>query len=314
MSGAAPPPEEDLNYLFEMVKAPVNGWALAGGLIAGSIASIAVGVPGLILLPAIVQAGANGLMALFLPESPVFRAGIDRKKRRQRREAMRRHIVSEIQRRFKTQHKNWEVYEGMRQQLYSLRQTVKTEETTLSEWDVERMDDTTVNFLRLWLARLSIAERQDSVDVSVLGRRARSIEKQIAAGDLSVVDRKRLEQAGSDLDKILKRHRSFGLQDTALSASMLSIADGFSEVYHRVMSNPAGADLSSFMNNAVDRMNVTEELDFAADAELEALLGESKAARKAAKKALKSAPAESEAMRLATEASGQAAQKQKSGQ
>jgi len=166
----------------------------------------------------------------------------------------------------------------------------------------------------LWLARLSIAERQDSVDVSVLGRRARSIEKQIAAGDLSVVDRKRLEQAGSDLDKILKRHRSFGLQDTALSASMLSIADGFSEVYHRVMSNPAGADLSSFMNNAVDRMNVTEELDFAADAELEALLGESKAARKAAKKALKSAPAESEAMRLATEASGQAAQKQKSGQ
>ena len=52
---------------------------------------------------------------------------------------------------------------------------------------------------------------------------------------------------------------------------MLSMADTFEEVYQRVVANPASADVTEALDDAVERMRVEEALDFAVDTELEDL-------------------------------------------
>ena len=303
---SAPPSEEDVNYVMEMFKHPANGWGLCAALVGGSFAAIASGIAPALLIPVVAQAGLNGILALFLPESPVFREAIDRKKRAERRSLSRQHLIDEIEKRVSGMQKNWETYHRMVEQLASLKKTAKTTGTSLSLWDVERLDDTTVNYLRLWLARLTITERQASTDVRKVQSRAREIQLRLDSENLSALDRNRLQRALADLDKVLVRRDSFDVQDSAMAAQMLSMADGFSEVYHRIMANPMGDEVGSFLENAVERMNVSEELDFAADLEIDQAIGASRAARKAVGRAL-----QDEALREADAAEAPAAARQK---
>jgi hypothetical protein len=286
MGSKKPPGEEDVSYALEMLKHPANGWGLCAALVGGSLAAIATGIAPAILIPVVIQAGINGILSMFLPESTVFREAIDRKKRKERRGRARKHMVQEIDRRVSGPHRNWETYHRMLEQLSSLQQTAKNTGTEMSLWDVERLDETTVNFLRMWLARLTIIERQQAIDIRKVQARARELQRKLKQDGLSSLDRNRLQRALADLDKVLSRRDSFDVQDSAMAAQMLAIADGFSEVYHRIMANPSGEELSSFLNDAVERMNVSEELDFAADLEIDALLGASQAARAAAKQSL----------------------------
>lgn len=316
MGTSKPPEEEDVSYVFEMFKHPANGWGLCAALVTGSLAAIATGIAPMILIPLVAQAGLNGIMSMFLPESPVFREAIDRKKRKERRGRARKHLVEQIDKRISGPHRNWETYHRMLEQLSSLQQTAKNTDAELSPWDVERLDETTVNFLRLWLARLTIVERQQAIDIRKVQARARELQHKLDNDNLSALDRNRLQRALADLDKVLARRDSFDVQDSAMAAQMLAMADRFSEVYHRIMANPSGEDLGNFLNDAVERMNVSEELDFAADLEIDALIGQARAARGAAKKSLQSESDDDleEAMREAQPAGKKQGQRRKTKQ
>lgn len=307
LTSSKPPEEEDVNYVLEMFRSRGNLWGLCAALIGGSVAAVATGIAPAILIPVVLQAGINGILSMFLPDSPVFREAVDRRRRKDRREAARQHIVQEIDKRVGGAHANWETYHRMQEQLASLRAAAKDSATELSLWDVERLDETAVNFLRLWLARLTIVERQEAIDIRGVQAQARDLQRKLKEDGLSPLDRNRLQRALADLDKVLERRGSFDVQDSAMAAQMLSMADGFSEVYHRIMANPAGEDLSAFLEGAVERMNVSEELDFAADMEIDALLGASRTAREAAQRSLAGREAESEAS--AGEAAGRSAQR-----
>jgi|GEM_PF-742433 len=301
---AGPPPEEEVNYLLEMFQHRGNFWGLCAGLIAGSTAAVVTGIAPAILIPVVAQAGVNGLLALFLPESPVFREAVDRKKRKTRREAARVHLIEEIERRVPGSHANWEGYHRMGEQLRSLQKTAKATETSLSLWDVERLEETAVDFLRLWLARISIHERMQATDERSLEGQIKQLEHQMTDQELPFLDRQRLEKARDDLTSVLNRRRSYGSHDQAMAASMLAMADAFGAVYHRIMANPSGQDLGSYLNDALAKMSATEELDFVADLEIDQALAKSRAARS-------QASASHEAMRDAAPSRGARRQKRK---
>ena len=167
----------EVNYLLEMVKHRGNFWGLMGGLAAGSVVAIATGIAPAILIPIVAQAGINGILGLFLPDSPFFREMIDRKKREERRASTRQYLSEEIGKRVPGQHRNWEVYHRLVEQLCALRKTAKEQETTLSLYDVEKLDDSTLDFLRLWLARIIIHERKESSDERTVAARLRQVEQ-----------------------------------------------------------------------------------------------------------------------------------------
>ncbi len=277
----SPTAEEDVNYFLEMVKSKGNFWGLMGGLAVGSVAAIATGIAPAILIPIVAQAGVNGILGLFLPDSPVFRSMIDRKKRAERRIVARDHLVGEVRRRVPGQHKHWETYYRLVDQLKALRRTAKAQDTTLSLQDVERLDDSTLDYLRLWLARIILHERKTNSDVRKIEARLAKVEHELKTVDLPFMDRQHLERARDDLEKVIRRRASYERHEHSMAASMISLADAFTELHHRITANPTGEDWGSYVENTVERMAVTEELDFAADFELDRAVALSRGAREA---------------------------------
>jgi hypothetical protein len=166
----------------------------------------------------------------------------------------------------------------MRARLESQKELVKHRDSAMSDDDLERLEDASVDYLGLWLARIVMAERRNTVDVRKIQRKIAEIVDQLQRSE-GAVEIRRLEKARDDLERILKRQEELWTRETSVEAAMLSMADTFEEVYQRVMTNPKSVDVAAQLNEAVDRMKVEEELDFAVDAELGDLLRKRKAAQ-----------------------------------
>jgi len=276
--------EEAVSYLKEMVAHPASVYGLLGMLALGAVVSIPLGL-GVGVIPLLAFAAGESIAALFVPNSPVFREMVDRKKRRERREKFREHLTDKIESKVGGDHPHWAVYQRMRERLTSLQEIAANRATSLSPYDVERLDEATVDYLGLWLARLVMSERRATLDERGIKARIESIDKQIEG--VAGVERKRLAKARQDLERILKRRTNLTARETAVEAAMLSMSDTFEEVYQRVMTDPTSTDVAQELQNAVERLGIEEELDFAVEEELGDLLQARKdrVAHKAAQKA-----------------------------
>lgn len=266
----------DANYLREMVTSQASVMGLVGALGVGAVLSIPLGI-GVGAIPIIAAVAAESVAALFVPSSPVFREFVNRRRRIDRREAVRRHMVDELSVRTQPTDRNWTTYGRMRERLDSLQRLAKSRGTALTPRNVEDLDDVTVDFLGLWVALLAMRERFEGVQEPDLQRRLAEIETQLAESE-DALDRKHLERAAADLGRVLGRRKSVKSRATAVEAAMLSMADTFEEVFQRVIANPASTDASSALDDAVDRMRVEEALDFQVDSELEDLFRTRRAA------------------------------------
>ena len=274
---------ENVSYLKEMLTSPGSIYGLLGTLILAALLSIPLGI-GIALIPLLFFGAFETIAALFIPSSPVFQAKVQKRLRAERREKSREHLIEEIQRRDSGEGQfHWRAYHRMRERVESLIQIAGNRQTAMSERDVERLDDATVDYLGLWLAWLVMAERWQNVDEDGITRRITAIEKQIEKLDDSV-ERRRLEKARADLERILARRKTLWGRATEVEAKMLAMTDTLEEVYQRVITNPNSDDATSQLQDAVERMKVEEEIDMAVDAELDALMGRKKKAAAAAMK------------------------------
>lgn len=261
---------EETSYLKEMVSHPASVYGGLAALAAGAILSIPLGL-GFAAIPVLIYAAGEGIASLFVPSSPVFREAVNRRKRAERRSAMRQHLEEEITKRVGADHRLWGTVKRMDERLRSLEGIAKNSSTTLSLRETERMAEVVVNFLGLWLARLIIAERLESMDDRRLAGRIQYIDQQIA-GAATPVDRKRLERAREDLTRVAGRRDSLRARETALDAAMLAMADAFEEVYQQIITDPSATDVTRSLEEAVSRMGVQQELEMAVDDELADLL------------------------------------------
>ncbi len=268
---------EEINYLKEMISSQTSMLGAVGAVAAGAVLSIPLGL-GFAAIPVLGFVAAEAIAALFIPDSPVFRRKVELRKRRERRAQARDHLTREIEGRVGADASNWAAYERMRARLESLKELVKHRDSAMSDDDLERLEDASVDYLGLWLARIVMAERRNTVDVRKIQRKIAEIVDQLQRSE-GAVEIRRLEKARDDLERILKRQEELWTRETSVEAAMLSMADTFEEVYQRVMTNPKSVDVAAQLNEAVDRMKVEEELDFAVDAELGDLLRKRKAAQ-----------------------------------
>ncbi len=275
--------ESDISYLKEMLTHPTSIYGLLGTVTLAALLSFPLGL-GVAALPVLFYAAAEAIAALFIPSSPAFQERIQRSKRRERREKTRSHLIAEIERREDDGQFHWRAYHRMRERLESLQKLAENRKTALSAADVERLDDATVDYLGLWLAWLVMAERWRSVDESGLDDRIAAIDRQLESTE-GALERRRLEKARADLERILSRRKSLWGRATEVEAKMLAMSDTLEEVYQRVVSNPNSGDTASQLQEAVERMRVEEEIDMAVDSELDELMGRRKKKAAAAAKA-----------------------------
>lgn len=276
-------PEADANYLKEMITSQASVLGLLGALGVGAVLSIPLGI-GIGAIPIIAAVAIEGIAALFVPSSPVFRELVNRRKRAERRAAVRAHMTEELERRARPDDRNWKTYNRMLDRLESLRQIASSRSTSLSDRNIEDLDDATVDYLGLWNAWLAMRERWEDVDERGINRRLGEVRAGLETAT-DAVDRKHLEKAEGDLARILERRKSLWGRAAAVEAGMLSMADTFEEVYQRVVSNPSSQDVTVALDDAVERMRVEEALDFAVDTELEDLFKKKRAKQAKARQA-----------------------------
>jgi hypothetical protein len=221
--------------------------------------------------------GAEGIAALFLPSSESYRMRIDRQKREQRREAVRDHLVELIRAHDPAPHgPSWDValadykarYLQMRERLDALRKVAANDRSTLSTTDIEKLDDTTNDFLRLTYARIVLQDRLRAGASGDVAKQVSRIERELERTE-SAVDRKRLERAKQDLERVLRRQGRLPARDTATAAQLTSMAEAFEELYHRIVTDPGSTAVTDYLREATDRLAIEEELALDVESELE---------------------------------------------
>lgn len=262
--------KKKISYLMEMLK---HRYSLYGGL--GSLAAAtALSIPfgfGIATLPVLGFAAATGIAALFIPGSNWWRYKVDRQKSVEQRETVRKYLLGEIRQRVEYDNRYWSVYHRMLERRDSLRRMAEARESALTQEEVDRLDDATVDFLGLWLGRIAIYERHQAFSADDLESRIEDIDAQLESIS-ATADKRRLLKAKSDLQELLRRRDEMKTRDAAADAAMLSMSDTFDEVYQRLMANPSREKVRVELDQAVERMNIEEELDYVLEEEVEAFL------------------------------------------
>lgn len=274
-TGLPPGREEDISFLKEMIKHPASGYGLLGAIAAGAALSIPLGL-GFAVIPVLAYAGAEAIAALFVPSSPVFQERIKRRKRAERREAVRGYLMQKIEE--KAPHPeartSWAMefnnyiasYTRLQGRLISLRRIAQDRATALSSSELERLEEATVDFLRLLYARIQVRERMATGRDQDIERQLKEVETQFERAE-NALDRKKLEKAWGDLKRIQTQRARLPARDTATAAQLTTMLETFEELYHRITTDPS-TPVGDFLESAVQRLSIEEELSLAVEEEL----------------------------------------------
>ncbi len=265
--------EKKPSYLKEMLTSQGNLYAALGSLAAGALLSIPFGF-GIGALPLIAFAAGEAIAAMYLPGSITFRDKADRKFRMRLRETTRTRLIQEIQGRIRKRtvfDQYLKVWLRMRERVESLYRHAADTRTNVSVHEVERLDDTTVEYLYLWLARLVIDERAAAVDMKDIQQRITSIDREIAAARPGV-DLRQLQKARTEYVSLVERHNRMLSRRTAIEATMLSMPDQLEELYQGIMTNPAAGGLGSKLDDMIDKLRLQEDIEAELSGEIEAVL------------------------------------------
>lgn len=260
--------EEQPSYLWAMLTTPLNVNLFLATLASSTFLSIPYGAPG-VILPLLAFAAGEAIAAMFIPSSSTFRAKVDLKLKLKRREAAAMHLRGEIARRCTEHDPRWDIYRNLQERVRSLREMGSHRRSALSEKDLERIEDTGIDFLGLWLAELSMEERQDSVKERDVERRIAEITARIEKG---AEDERSLRKARSDLEELLLRHRRLASRKSAVEAALLSLPDAVEEIYQAIITNSAAAEGGVRLTEAIERLRLEEELESSYGAEIEKLV------------------------------------------
>lgn len=241
---------------------------------AATFLSIPFGLAGF-TLPLLAFGAGDAIASMFIPSSATFRNKVDRKWKLRRRLAATEHLQREIARRAPDRDPRWDVHARLRERIESLGEMIRHRQSGIAERDIDRLEDASVDYLGLWLADLSMVERQKQVDENQIEKRIAELGQRIESG---AADARSLQKARSDLEELLIRHRRLASRKAAVEAAILSLPDAVEEIYHAVVTTPTAGEGGARLQEAIDRLRLEEELESSYGAEIRELLPQ-KAAR-----------------------------------
>lgn len=254
------------SYLKAMLTSQANLYAALAAGVAATVTSLFFGF-GAGAIPLVLFAAGEAIAALYIPSLSTFRAMVDRKERALARDALRNHLIDEITRRGGQKLRGSQElagYNRMRERVRSLYEVGADARTQLSVRDVEKLDDATVDFLSLWLARMIIDDRSRALPIQEVERTLAEIEARIKASQQRPgheVDLRQQQLARQNYLGLLASHRRMSNRRLAIEASILSMPDQMEEIYQSVITAPGASDVGSKMTEAIDRLRVAEEIE-----------------------------------------------------
>jgi hypothetical protein len=270
-------PFANKSYLTAMLKSQGNLYAALGACAIGAIAAIPLGLSGLLI--AIVLFGVGeGVASLYVPASVGFRAKVDRDERREGRRSVREHLMTEIGQKVPVLFNGWKIamrggggqlnkddkrrandYNSMVERIMSLSQVAEDRKTQIGPDEIERMHEAAIDFLSLWLARLTIDARREAFDPDELKDKIEYIDKKIqSAAPLAVAQ---LKQARLDYQGLLDRRADMDGKSQAIDAAMLAMPDKIEEIYQMVLAAPYSSSIGPKLEDSLSRLRLEEALE-----------------------------------------------------
>jgi len=273
-----PTDEEDTNYFVEMVTSQGNINGILGAVGVGALLTFTGGL-GLAAVPILLYAAGLGVASLFVPSSPVFQDAVNRRKRQERQEKTRNFLLAKIEeKRHFVDNDGWlssysdyrSTYHRMRDRLVSLRKVAGDSHSNVSEREMERLEEATVDYLRVLYAKINVRERLTGNQTRKIERKISDLEGQIEAAT-TAADRRALGKLKQRLEKSLDNRARLPAKDAQCDGRLMVMAETFEEIYHRITSNPAASSVSEYLSEAADRLSIEEELEAAVEDEMDEL-------------------------------------------
>lgn len=141
--------------------------------------------------------------------------------------------------------------------------------THLTERDVEKLDDATLDYLSMWLAGQVIDERARAVSLRDIETRLKIIEDDLEENRPGT-DLNQLQKARTEYLALITRHRRMLSRKMAIEAAIVSMPDQMDEIYQTIVTAPATADVGSKLAEAISKLSLEEDLEV----ELEGIMRE----------------------------------------
>ena len=254
--------EDKPSYLSEMLFSQLNVNLGLATLAGAAVAAIPLGLAGA-AVPLLLFGAGEAIASMFVPSSQTFRNAVDKKHRAKKRDAFVQHLRNQIAR-LTVGPANWATYDKMIERAAAIKDLRKHRQDVISERDLERLEDAAVDYLSLWLTQLTISERLDSLGTAGLNKQVYQVEERLK----KTPDDLTLRKAKADLDELVKRAQRLTARKAVVDASMLALPDAVEEIYTSALSNSTAGDVAQRLQEAVDRLQIEEDLDNKLDAEL----------------------------------------------
>lgn len=243
-------------YWWAFLKHPVNRAVALGVLGASVLMSLPWGGDGLGLgLLALAAIQLVGLV--FVPGLPPFQAAVDKADRQAGRDARRARLLQEIDAHGGSAHLR--SYAQMCERVASLYRTASDRSTTLTEREVEQLDDLTVDYARMCLSDAVMRGSETVEMIHVTIYKLRDVQSRIDAGGFAPDEEQQLRQAAADYEEAIARHTRMAARRSALEASLLSMPVRLEEVYQMVMTSPRAGNLTQMLEESVSKLRLAEE-------------------------------------------------------
>ena len=295
--------EQNPNYFREALTTPGNMVALCMILML-SMASGFVGGAPLMIFVALALLGGDVLGNLLRASSVTFQHQINRRNAAEQREKTRAFLLDKLRRGpdiFNDYHDPvrsvfdsvmdslvksedpghsalwWDEvspyhqpYHMMVSHLDSLREMARNRGTSLTPHDIDKLDEVTLDYLRLVYAYWNLQDRMSRKEQATLQDEIFEIETTLG-GPVDPSTRRQLMKSLDKLKASQKKQEAYPAKATALSARLRVMSHDFEELYHKLHSDPSASNVSDFLSDMTEKLSIEEELSFAAE-EVEAEL------------------------------------------
>jgi len=245
------------SYLGAFLRHPTNRNAMLIAALAAVAASFPLGLSGVALV-GILALGAETLAALLVPGLPSFRAAVDRAQRFDVRNERKAQLIAEI--RQLGDSRVLSTYQQMWTRVQALYQTVQQKRTSLSQPDVEKLEDMTLDYLGLCAVNLSLKQRKDNASVEAAERGMATVQAQLRRSDLPEDEARQLRTALAQYEDTLQRSRRLAVRRSSLEATLVAIPEKLEEVYQLAITSPYSTDMGGKLEESLSRLRIAEEV------------------------------------------------------
>jgi hypothetical protein len=263
-------PENKPSYLKEMLASQGNMYAGLGSMAAAALLSIPFGF-GIGAIPLIAFAAVEFIAAMYIPATITFRDAVDRRFRAKNRDSARQRLLDEIRARDKKRgafEQTLKTWSKMSERVESLYRHAAEPRTKLPIIEIEKLNDATIEYLCIWLARLVMEDRAESVNLKEIEQRVAMINRELEAARPGV-DARQLKKAKAEYLALVERHNRMMSRKTAIEAAMLSMPDQMEEIYQTIMTTPASEDVGSKLEDSIENLRLQEDIEAELSGELE---------------------------------------------